>query len=86
MNHFVYILRCADGSLYTGYTTDIKKREQEHNGLLNEKASARYTRTRRPVSLIYHESYSTRSEALKREAAIKRLTRMQKETLIAPMV
>jgi putative endonuclease len=82
MNHYVYIVRCADGTLYTGYTTDISKRVREHNGAPNSKAGARYTRGRRPVTLVYQESYSSRSEALSREAAIKQLTRSEKETLL----
>lgn len=86
MNHFVYILRCADGTLYTGYATDVEKRLREHNGETNQKAAARYTRGRRPVSLVYSEVCSTRSEALKREYAIKQLTREEKESLIASLI
>ena len=81
-HHHVYILRCADGSLYTGYATDVDKRLREHNGEINHKAAARYTRGRRPVSLVYREECSTRSEALKRECAIKALTRTEKLLLI----
>jgi putative endonuclease len=80
--HYVYILRCADDSLYTGYATDIEKRLREHNGEINHKAAARYTRGRRPVFLVYTEQCSTRSEALKRECAIKALTRTEKLLLI----
>lgn len=83
MSHFVYLLRCVDGSLYTGYTTDVKKRVQEHNGEASTKAGARYTRSRRPVRLVYTEAFASRSEALKREAAIKTFTRDQKELLIS---
>ena len=82
MSHYVYIIRCADSSLYTGYATDVEKRLLEHNGIINKKAAARYTRGRRPVTLVYTETYSSRSEALKRECAIKTLTRPQKLLLI----
>ena len=76
--HYVYILRCYDGSLYTGWTTDLKQRVKAHN----EGKGAKYTRSRRPVELVYHEEFETKSEALKREAAIKRLSREEKLTLI----
>lgn len=82
MSHFVYIVRCADQSLYTGYATDVDKRLREHNGEVNIKAAARYTRGRRPVALVYRESCETRSDALKRECAIKALTRAEKLLLI----
>lgn len=75
---YVYILRCADGSLYTGITTDLTRRIQQHN---NGTAS-RYTRSRRPVKLAYQERKRGQSLALKREAAIKKLTRRQKLALI----
>ena len=82
MSHYIYILQCADESLYTGYTTDIKKRLEEHNGIGDTKsaksAGAKYTRPRRPVQMVYNESYNTRSEALQREYAIKQLTRAEK--------
>lgn len=77
----VYILRCIDKSLYTGITTDTERRLNEHN--LCNKKGARYTRHKRPVVLVYTEGYDSRSEACKREAAIKRLTKAQKEALIA---
>ena len=77
-SHYVYILRCIDGSLYTGWTTDLEHRLASHN----EGTGAKYTRSRRPVELVYHEVYETRSEALKREAAIKRLSREKKLALI----
>ncbi|MEY2665454.1 MAG: hypothetical protein RLZZ480_559 [Candidatus Parcubacteria bacterium] len=82
MSHFVYMLRCADGTLYTGYATDVEKRLREHNGEVNVKAAARYTRGRRPVTLVYQESLSSRSLALKREYEIKQLTRLEKESLV----
>lgn len=82
MAHFVYMALCADGTLYTGYTTDVEKRLIEHNGEGKTKtaksAGARYTRPRRPVTLVYTESFATRSEALQREYAIKQLTRSEK--------
>ncbi len=76
---YVYILGCADGSLYTGVTTDPERRLQEHNaGALG----ARYTRPRRPVELLYQESAPDRSAALKREYAIKQLSKARKLSLI----
>lgn len=81
MAHFVYILRCADDSLYTGYTTEVARRVAEHNGE-SKTPGARYTRPRRPVTLVYQESFASRSAAQKREAEIKRLTREQKELLL----
>jgi len=77
----VYILRCADNSLYTGVTTNIRRRLDEHNGLV--KNGAKYTRHRQPVTLAYQEIATSRSEACKREAAIKNLKKPQKEKLIA---
>jgi len=76
---FVYMLRCADGSLYTGITTDIDRRLAEHNG--EGTLGARYTRPRRPVQLAYAEPAASRSEASRREAAIKRLDRAAKQVL-----
>ena len=81
MTHFVYMVRCSDGSLYTGYATDPEKRLREHNGE-SKTPGARYTRGRRPVQLVYVETFKTRSEAMKREAAIKRHSRAEKEALI----
>lgn len=78
--HFVYILTCADGSLYTGYTTDIERRLAEHNAGQQGKG-ARYTATRLPVRLRYSEVYPTRSLAMKREVEIKKLTRREKMML-----
>lgn len=75
----VYILRCADDTLYTGVTTDLARRIEEHN--LSPKA-AKYTRVRRPVSLAYSEAFENRSAACVREAAIKKLTREEKKRLI----
>lgn len=77
-NNYVYILKCKDNSFYTGWTTDLSKRIQRHNlGL-----GAKYTRSRRPVELIYFETFENKSEALKREYQIKQLSRKQKEKLI----
>lgn len=84
--HYVYILRCADNTLYTGYTTDLEKRLQEHNGegktVSARSAGARYTSGRRPVELVYSESYNSRSEATSREFAIKKLSKPEKLLLI----
>ena len=77
--HYVYILRCNDGSLYTGYTTDLTRRVWEHN---HSNKGAKYTRSRRPVILVHSESYSSRSDAMKREYAIKQLSRADKLKLI----
>ena len=75
---FVYILRCADGSLYTGITKDVKRRCQQHNA----GTASRYTRSRIPVRLVYHEAHPSQSSALKREAAIKAMTRKEKLAMI----
>lgn len=75
---YVYILKCADGTLYTGFTSDITRRLREHQG----GNGGRYTRTRTPVELVYFESHQTRSKAMKREAAIKMLPRARKILLI----
>ena len=80
MNNYVYILECSDKTLYTGTTNNIEKRIQEHN---NTRTGAKYTRTRRPVKLVYVEACSTPSIALKREAEIKKLSRAQKLLLIS---
>jgi len=76
---FVYIVKCADGTFYTGVTTDTVRRVKEHNGTTK---GAKYTRVRRPVFLTYQESFLSRSEACVREAAIKKLTRDEKLMLI----
>lgn len=77
----VYVLRCKDDSLYTGVTTDIERRIDEHNK--DNKLAASYTKSRRPVKLVYSESCDDRSQALKREMGIKRLSKKQKEALIS---
>lgn len=78
-SNYTYMLTCADGTYYTGWTTDLKKRIQAHNNGIG----AKYTRTRRPVRLAYAELHATKSEAMKREAAIKKLSRKEKEALAA---
>ena len=78
MSHHIYILKCADGTYYTGYTTDVERREEEHN----TGVGARYTRGRAPVEVVYTEAYSSQSAAMKREYAIKQFTRTQKERLV----
>lgn len=77
----VYLLRCADGTLYTGITTDVARRVAEHNG--DGAPGARYTRSRRPVTLAYAEPADNRAAAARREAAIKRLPRAAKLALAA---
>ena len=79
MSYFVYILECADKSLYTGYTNDLSKRLKQHN---HSKYGASYTKSRRPTILKYSEEFQTKSEALKREIEIKSWTRQQKINLI----
>lgn len=74
MRPCVYILLCADGTLYTGWTNDVEKRLAAHNA----GRGAKYTRGRRPVTLLYAEECASRSEAMSREAAIKKLTREEK--------
>ncbi len=75
------MLRCSDNSLYTGYAINPLRRLEEHNGLTSVQG-ARYTRGRRPVQLVYVEQCASRSLAMKREAAIKQLSRVEKEALI----
>lgn len=79
MPYYVYILECADKSLYTGSTNDLQKRLKAHN---ESKTGARYTKSRRPVKLVYAEEYRTKPQALSREAEIKQLTREQKLLLL----
>ena len=79
--YYLYILKCADKSLYTGITTDLKRRLAEHNGL-SLKKGAKYTAARRPVKIIYSKKYKDRSRASKEEARIKKLSRIQKMELI----
>jgi putative endonuclease len=77
----VYVLRCADDSLYTGITNNLDKRLQQHNGEIV--GGARYTRGRRPVEVVWCEGYESKGEALRREAEIKGFTREQKFSLVA---
>ena len=72
-------LKCSDGTYYTGWTNDLDKRLKAHNG---GKSGAKYTRNRRPVTLVYYEEFQGKQEAMKREYAIKQLTRKEKENLI----
>ena len=75
---FVYIVRCADGTLYTGWTTDVMRRVAQHNA----GRGARYTRMHGPVTLVYHEEAPDRAAAMRRERAIKKLDRERKERLV----
>ncbi len=79
MSYFIYILKCADDTLYVGYTTDLERRLDQHN---NSKRGARYTKARRPVCLVYSEKFKTLSEALKREIEIKKWQKGKKLALI----
>ena len=78
MRYYTYIVRCADDTFYTGYTTDVEKRIDMHNA----SKGAKYTRGRLPVSLVYFEEHENKHDALSREWHIKRMTRSQKEELI----
>lgn len=82
MPWFVYILKCADGTLYTGVTIDVIRRVTEHNGEGGPRKGAKYTKARRPVRMVYHEAHPDRSSAGIREAAIKKLSRPEKQALI----
>lgn len=77
--YYVYILRCSDQTLYTGITRDLEKRLTEHN---SSPKGAKYTRSRRPLTLVHSQHCHNKSEALKREIAIKKLSKLQKEALI----
>lgn len=76
--NYTYILRCADDTLYTGWTNDLEKRLAAHNA----GQGAKYTKPRRPVRLVYSEGFETKEEAMRREFSIKRLTRAEKLALI----
>ena len=76
--NYTYIVRCSDGTLYTGWTTDVELRVRTHNS----GKGAKYTRSRLPVTLVYYETYPTRQEAMRREWEIKQLTREEKKRLI----
>ena len=77
-DHFVYVLRCADDTLYTGYTTDVERRVAEHDA----GDGAKYTRGRTPVELVHVESFDSRSAAMAREHEIKTFSRAEKERLV----
>ena len=78
MTCYCYILECADGTYYTGWTTDPERRVNQHN----KGIGARYTKTRRPVKLVYLEEQQNRTDAMRRELAIKKLKRVQKSKLV----
>lgn len=78
---FMYMVRGVDGSLYTGYTTDVKRRVLEHNGIASSKG-AKATRMKRPVELVYFECFSSKNEAMSREWHVKKMTKAQKEKMI----
>ncbi|HLC48908.1 MAG TPA: GIY-YIG nuclease family protein [Candidatus Andersenbacteria bacterium] len=80
MPFYVYVLRCSDDTLYTGWSVDTEKRLEQHNA----GKGAKYTRSRLPVVCIYSEEYSSKKEAMQREYEIKQLTRKQKDLLISP--
>ena len=82
MPYFCYILECADGTYYTGWSTDPVRREQQHNA----RRGTRYTRTRRPVKLVYVEEQPDKVSALRRERRIKEMTRVEKEALISKTI
>lgn len=79
MEYFVYMLECADGTYYIGWTTNLEKRVIAHN---TAKSGAKYTKPRRPVSLKYFEKMPSKSAAMKREYELKQLTRQEKEKLL----
>ena len=79
-NWLIYILKCRDGSLYCGITNNIEKRLKQHKGEI--KGGAKYTRSHWPCKLVYKEKSASRSEALKREAIIKKMSKVEKQTLI----
>ena len=76
--NYTYMVKCSDGTLYTGWTTNLEHRVKAHN----DGEGAKYTRSRRPVELVYYEDYATKAKAMQREYSIKQLTRKQKEKLI----
>lgn len=76
--NYTYIVKCSDGTFYTGWTNDLTRRMEAHN----QGRGAKYTKASRPVTLIYYETFETKEEAMKREYAIKRLSRKEKEELI----
>ena len=77
-NHYFYVLECKDGSYYAGYTNDLQKRVKVHN----EGKGAKYTRAKRPVRCIYHETFHTKRDAMQAEYRFKQLSRLEKERYI----
>ena len=82
MSWFVYMLRCSDSSLYTGVTTDLKRRIKEHNGEGAKGRGAKYTKAHRPVVLAYQERVANRSTAQIRESQLRKLVKVEKEKLV----
>lgn len=80
--NYTYILKCSDNTLYTGWTNNLEKRIKDHN----DGKGAKYTKARRPVELVYYEIFESKEDAMKREYAIKQLTRTQKMLLIQDFV
>lgn len=80
--NYVYIVRCSDDTLYTGWTNDLKKRIAAHNA----GSGAKYTKSRRPVALVYYEAFETKQEAMSREFHLKRLSRAEKLALIGSKI
>lgn len=78
VTYYTYLARCADNSLYTGYCRNVSEREKAHNS----GKGAKYTFSRRPVKIVYFEEFQTRSDAMKREAQIKKWSRLKKENLV----
>ena len=76
--NYTYILKCKDGTYYTGWTNNLEKRLKDHN----DGKGAKYTKSRRPVELVYHELFESKEDAMKREYAIKQMTRAEKDKLI----
>lgn len=81
---YFYILRCKDNSLYSGQTNDLEKRVKEHES--NDTKSAKYTRTRRPVKLVYFESFSSRVESMRREREVKSWKKKRKEKMVKDFI
>ncbi len=80
MIYFFYIVRCIDNSLYSGVTTELERRVEEHNTHVTK--GAKYTKSRRPVTLVYFEKYKTKSAAMKREWEVKQLSKEEKEKIV----
>lgn len=78
-DHYFYVLHCSDNTYYGGYTTDVERREAEHNAGIR----CKYTKTRRPVKVIHYERFASRSEAMQAEAALKKQTRKQKDAYLS---